>query len=122
MNQVDQDPGLTPPPAATPDKGSVLVGFLVGWGAMIASTVVAGALMAGAGALMTGWNSAFSLIAMIGGLLPLASLIGLIIWYAMKGKSRSALGVAAAFGSLLALCLLLVAACFGLMSGTNFGR
>jgi hypothetical protein len=100
----------------------LLIGFLVGWGAMIASTVVAGALMAGASALMSGWNSAFSLIALIGGLLPLASLVGLITWYAMKGKSRSAWGVAAAFASLVALCVLLMAACFGLMSGTNFGR
>jgi len=100
----------------------VLIGFLVGWGVMIGSTVVAGALMAAASALLSGWNSLFGLIAMIGGLLPMGSLIGLIIWYAMKGKSRSALGVAAAFGSLVALCVLLMAACFGLMSGTNFGR
>jgi len=123
MNSPYENPGLSPPPPEptnAPDKGSVLIGFLVGWGAMIASTVVSGALMAAASAVMSGWNSAFSLIAMIVGLLPLASLVGLIVWYAMKGKSRSAWGVAAAFASLLALCVLLIAACFGLMSGTNW--
>jgi len=99
----------------------VLIGFLVGWGAMIASSFVSGIVIAGAGPLMN-WSSAFSVIGLLASLLPLASLIGLIVWYAQKGKSRSAWGVAAAFGSLLALCLLLVAACFGLMSGTNFGR
>jgi hypothetical protein len=122
MNSPNEIPEQTPPPSTNaPDKGSLLIGFLVGWGAMIASSVVAGAGMAAAGA-MTKWNSAFGLIASIAGLLPMASLIGLIIWYAQQGKTRSALGVAAAFGSLLALCLLLVAACFGLMSGSNFGR
>lgn len=121
MNSMNENPDQAPPPAA-PDKGSVLIGFVVGWGAMIASAIVVSVMMSGAGALMSGWNSAFSLIAVIGGLLPFASLIGLIIWYAAKGKSRSAWGVVAAFGSLLALCLLLVAACFGLMSDTNFGR
>jgi hypothetical protein len=122
MNSMNENPDQAPPPAAL-DKGSLLIGFLVGWAAMIAGTVVAATIMSGAGAFMSGGgSSAFGLIAGLAGLLPMASLIGLIIWYAVKGKSRSALGVAAAFGSLLALCLLLVAACFGLMSGTNFGR
>jgi hypothetical protein len=124
MNSPLENPDQSPPssPATdAPDKGSLLIGFLVGWAVLIASTIVAGAVMAGVGALMQ-FSSAFSLVASIAGLLPIGSLIGLIIWYAQQGKTRSALGVAATFGSLLALCLLLVAACFGLMSGTNFGR
>lgn len=123
MNSPLENPDQSPPPARAnvTDKGSLLIGFLVGWGAMIGATVVAGVVMAGGGALMQ-FSSAFAVIASIAGLLPLASLIALIVWYANHGKTRSALGVVAAFGSLLALCLLLVAACFGLMSGTNFGR
>jgi hypothetical protein len=124
MNSPLDNPGpSSPTPGSTdaPDKGSVLIGFLVGWGAMIGATVVAGAIMAGGGALMQ-WSPAFGVIASIAGLLPMAGLIALIVWYAHHGKTRSALGVVAAFGSLVALCLLLVAACFGLMSGTNFGR
>jgi len=122
MNSPNEIPGQTSPPSLNaPDKGSLLVGFLVGWAALIASTIVAGAGMAAAGA-MTNWNSAVGLIASLASLLPMGSLVGLIIWYAQQGKSRSAWGVVATFGSLLALCLLLVAACFGLMSGSNFGR
>lgn len=124
MNSSLENPDQVPPPSPVtdaPDKGSLLIGFLVGWVAMIASTVVAGAVMVGVGALMQ-FGSAFSVIPAIISLLPMGSLIGLIIWYAQQGKTRSALGVAAAFGSLLALCLLLVAACFGLMSGSNFGH
>ena len=121
MNSPYEDPGQTPPPVDAPDKGSLLIGFLLGWATMIGSSVHAGAAVAVAGA-MTNWNSAVGLIISAAGLLPIACLIGLIIWYAQQGKSRSALGVVAAFGSLLALCLLLVAACFGLISGTNFGR
>ena len=119
MNSPLENPGQSPPPIDAPDKGSVLIGFLVGWGVMIASTVASGIVVAGAGPLMH-WSSAFSVIGLLASLLPLASLIGLIVWYAQKGKSRSAWGVVAAFGSLLALCLLLVAACFGLMAGTNW--
>lgn len=124
MNSPLENPDQsTPPnPMAGPDKGSLLIGFLVGWAAMIGSVMVGGVLLAIAGGLLSGWDSAFSLIAVVTGLLPMASLIGLIVFYASKGKSRSALGVLAAFGSLVALCLLLVAACFGLLSGTNLGR
>ena len=97
LENPDQSPPL--PPIDAPDKGSVLIGFLVGWGAMIASTFVCGIVIAGAGPLMN-WSSAFSVIGLLASLLPLASLVGLIIWYAQKGKSRSAWGVVAAFGSL----------------------
>jgi hypothetical protein len=120
MNSPIENPDQLPPPPS-PDKGSMLIGFFVGWGVLVASIVVAGAVIAGVGAMMN-WNSASMVIAQLIGLLPIASMIGLVIWYAQRGKTRSALGVAATFGSLLALALLLVAACFGLMSGTNFGR
>lgn len=120
MNSPNENPDQAATPDV-PDKGSLLIGFLVGWGVMIGSTVVVGLVLVGANSVMS-WNPVFMLISQLAGLLPLASLIGLIIWYAQKGKSRSALGVVAAFGSLIALCLLLVAACFGLMAGTNFGR
>jgi len=119
MNMPSENPGQMPTPAPDAgDKGSLLIGFLIGWGAMIGATVIVGMIVA----VMMRISSELSLIASIAGFLPLASLIALIVWFAQKGKTRTALGVAAAFGSLIVLCLLLVAACFGLMSGTNFGR
>ena len=121
MTSPLENPNQSPQPAepaGVPDKGSLLIGFLIGWGAMIGTTVIVGMIVA----VMMRISSEFSLIASIAGFLPLASLIALIVWFAQKGKTRTALGIAAAFGSLIVLCLLLVAACFGLMSGTNFGR
>jgi hypothetical protein len=54
--------------------------------------------------------------------LPWALVLGLIVWFAIKNKPRSALGVALAIGSMFALALLLVAACFGILalSGGNW--
>jgi hypothetical protein len=114
MNTPTEPSAPTPPPAE-PDRGSILVGFFVGWGVLIASCIVVGGAMAGFGAIM-GWNPVFGILTQLIGFLPIASLIGLIIWYAQRGKTRSALGVAATFGSLVALAILLVAACFGMLA------
>jgi hypothetical protein len=124
MNSPSENPDpspLEPPVLPAPDKDSVLIGFLAGWGAMIGFSFLSGAIVAVTGPLLNG-SFAFSVISLIAGLIPIAGLAGLMIWFAMKGKTRSVKGVVAAFGSLLALCLLLVAACFGLFALSGGGN
>jgi len=101
-------PGSTPPP----DKGSRLKGFLLGWAAIFGGVI----------ANMWFWGLQNSLqmrsadiLAVTIGSLPLLAPIALMIWFASQDKPRSAIGVLLAFGSLIALVLLLVAACFGLL-------
>lgn len=114
MNMPNESPSPTPPRDA-PDRGSMVVGFFVGWGVLIGGCIVAGMIGALLNAIM-GWNPVGAVLMQLLGFLPIGGLIGLIIWYAQRGQTRSALGVAATIGSLFALALLLVAACFGILA------
>ena len=49
-------------------------------------------------------------------LLPWAAALVLGLWLASRGRTRTALGILVGFGLLVATALLLVAACFGIMS------
>jgi hypothetical protein len=123
MNNPDPTPPPQPPQPPQPqppaDNGSLLAGFLLGWAAMIAGVVVNGLFWAlqsslglpGVGVLFLGVGS-----------MPLVAMIVLAIWFANRGKSRSAAGVLLAFGSMVALVLLLVAACFGILATGGFGN
>ncbi|HEV2606574.1 MAG TPA: hypothetical protein VGT79_01200 [Xanthomonadaceae bacterium] len=109
-----------PPPTFPPaDTGSLMAGFLLGWGAMIAGVLVNGMFWALQSSLgLPGADMIFLGV----GSLPLVAMIVLAIWLANRGKSRSAAGVLLAFGSMIALVLLLVAACFGILATGGFGN
>jgi len=93
------------PDAEDAAKGSFAAGFGLGWLIMIGSVILGAVLLAAnAGALLQ-----FLFPGTLGVLA--ASAIG----FAIKGRGRVAKGVVAAFGSLIALVLLLMAACFGLV-------
>jgi Kef-type K+ transport system membrane component KefB len=53
-------------------------------------------------------------------LLPWIAMIWLIIHFAKKNQRRTALGIGVGIASIIGVTLLLVAACFGLLSNTNF--
>ena len=118
-------PQVPPSPPAQPsdnlDKGSLLIGFLIGWAAMIGGGVVGGVLITVlAQVLPYSAGGAFNVLGSLSGLIVPGVLVGLIIWYVKKGKSRTALGVALAFASAIALAILLIAACFGMMANTTW--
>jgi hypothetical protein len=48
--------------------------------------------------------------------LPWLGMLALIVWFATTGRPRSALGVVVGIGTIIAVALLLVAACFGLLA------
>lgn len=102
------------------DKGSLLIGFLLGWATAIASIAaifgfyfVLASLPDHGGGLVRAFGGLISM-------LPVGSMVGLIVWFAVKGKTRSAVGVGIAIASMVALVVLLVAACFGLVANGNF--
>lgn len=114
MNNLEQ----TPPPAQRPvDKGSLLIGFVLGWVVMAVSVV--------ANVLFWSLQSTLNMsdyAGVIFGCMPLIAMIALMVWFAFRNESRSVSGVLLAFGSMIALILLLVAACFGILASGGFGN
>ena len=94
---------------------SMMAGFGFGWLTLIVAPVMSwlGAILAGD--LFSSSGVFASLILQFLMTLPLLALALLAVGFLLKGHKRAALGVVAAAGSALALILLLVAACFGLV-------
>jgi len=110
---------MNPPPDE--ERGSLLRGFTLGWVVLVGSWIlVVIAWMLGVGADLRLTGEAQNALLAFGAMFPFVAMIALLVWFAAQGKPRSAAGVALAFASLVALVLLLVAACFGLLAGTNF--
>lgn len=130
MNTPDNNPypdSSTPPAkSAEGDKGTVLAGFFIGWGLVIGSSMLGGfliSILSGFSNLIGGYNSLlFQGVSGISFTLPLVTVIVAMVWFGNKGKSKIVKGIAAALASMIALILLLVAACFGIfaMSGSGF--
>ena len=119
------DPGYQPPdapvhPPPDGDRGSLMTGFVMGWVVLIGATTLAGMLIGVLSSIVTRSPEGAPVVLGLIGMLPLVSMIGLLVWFAAKGKPRSAIGVALTFASLIALALLLIAACFGLFATSSF--
>lgn len=94
-------------------RGSLLLGVACAWGLLIGGYAV----VAGCAAVLAGMpGSIDDATAIFLGLLPWLGMLALIVWFAVHGRSRSAIGVAVGIASIIAVVLLLVAACFGLLS------
>lgn len=115
------DPIETTPQPTLPetDLGSAVVGFVLGWVAMVVGVI----------ANVVFWTVQSSVglpgtdIFFVGvGSFPLLAMIALLVWFASRGKSRAVKGVLLAFASMLGLALLLVAACFGILASGGFGN
>jgi hypothetical protein len=115
------DPIETKPQPPTPeaDLGSAVVGFILGWVAMIVGVVVNVVFWTVQSSM--GMPSPGFIFFGVGSF-PLLAMVGLLAWFASKGKSRSVKGVLLAFASMVGLTLLLVAACFGILLSGGFGN
>ena len=105
-------------PPSNADKGTMLSGFFIGWGVLIAASMLTGLLMT----LFTRlpqFAMSFMGMSWLTTLLPQGALIAAMVWAFSKGKTRTGLGILAAIGSMIALALLLVAACFGLLASNG---
>lgn len=106
-----------PPVAPGPDPhGSLAAG--IGWFfvCLIGGGIVAGVLRFAIVMAVPEWRYAGWLVG-IPALLPWLAALVLGIWLATIGRTRTALGILVGFGVLVAVVLLLVAACFGIMAG-----
>jgi cytochrome bd-type quinol oxidase subunit 2 len=130
MNTPDNNPytDSNPSQAIQPDtdKGSVLSGFFIGWGLMIGCVMLAGFFIAilneVSNSISNYDNFIFQTLALVTIVLPIIIVVSAMIWLGKKGKSKTVKGIAASVISLIALALLLVAACFGIfaMNGSGF--
>src|SRR5215471_2678091 len=115
-----QAPGGTAAPSAPAVRGSLALGVVLAWACLIGGYFVVGVFVSAIGSLIRGGSDFVTLIALLSCLAPWIAMLVLAIWFAKKGEPRTALGIGVGVGSIVGILLLLVAACFGLMSGTNF--
>lgn len=102
-----------------PDTGSLGAGIAIAWATLFGGyTVIVGLLSA----LVSpqGVNDTVTSLIIASLLLPWVAMIGFIIFFAGRGQTRTAKGVAVGIATILGVALLLLAACFGLFSMTDF--
>ncbi len=107
-------PPTTPPPPVDASRGSLPLGFVLGWVTLLGgygAIAVLGSTLGRIGAYPLLTN-----LMALAGILPWAGLLGLIVFFAVKNKPRTALGVALSIASMIGVVILLVAACFGLFA------
>jgi hypothetical protein len=111
-------PAPLPPASRNHDgRGSLWLGFGLAWAALVGGYFVVG-VSASALVSVHGLNGDALTVVLV--LAPWLLMLGLIVWFAANKRPRTALGVAIGIASILGVGLLLVAACFGLMSGSSF--
>ena len=114
-------------PAEHPDTASAspeesnrfLVGFGAAWGTALAASVLAWAIAMVIEQRMHALGQ-YGEKPLLAGMLPPACLLGLLGWSYVSGRRELARGVLAAFGSMFAVVLLLIAACFGMFGFNAF--
>ena len=105
-----------PPVVPAPDpRGSLAAG--IGWffACLVGGSIVAWVLHIAIVAAVPEWRYAGPMFA-IPALLPWLAALVLGIRLASVGRTRTALGILVGFGGLVAVVLLLVAACFGIIA------
>lgn len=108
------------PPAANPN-GSLGAGIAIAWACLIGGYIAVSIMASVVFSVLNGVNSGLgAVIALLLCLLPWIAMIVLIVHFAKNNKPRTALGVGVGIGSIIGVLLLLVAACFGLLSNANF--
>ena len=98
------------------DRSELRTGFALAWGVAIAGIVAAVAL----GALLGGVSGGRGGLGFAAGMLPPLALLALLAGCRLTGRKRMASGVLAAFGTMFAVVLLGIAACFGMVGFGGF--
>ncbi len=109
---------LPPRPPPSDPRGSLGLGIGLAWACLVGGYVFCGMLLGALSGLHFG-DAVMGIVALLV-LLPWAAMIALIVWLAARGKTRTATGIGVGIASIFGVGLLLVAACFGLLSNTNF--
>lgn len=101
------------PPRPRDPRSSLMLGVGTAWATLVGGYVVAAVLMTA----FANSNDALILLLMA---LPWLGMIGWIIYFAMHEKPRTALGVVIGIVSIVAVTLLLIAACFGIFAASGW--
>ena len=108
-------------PANTTANGSLGLGIALAWACLIGGYVLVAAIATTLFSVTRGMDSNVGATLAIGlSALPWIAMFGLIVYFLVNNKPRTAVGVAVGFASILGVGLLLVAACFGLLATSNF--
>jgi hypothetical protein len=98
----------------TDPRGSLMLGVGIAWATLVGGYVAAAVLMT---ALANSSNDALIVLLVA---LPWLGMIGWIIYFAMREKPRTAIGVVIGIVSIIAVTLLLIAACFGIFAASGW--
>ena len=114
MPERGDPPAPAPAPASPPDRpagtGSLALGVALAWGInVIGSLVIFGLAIVLTGRSRPPPPPLFAL-----GWLPFPFSVALAVWMIVKGPRRTGIGIIIGIGSMWAVGLLLVAACFGI--------
>jgi hypothetical protein len=118
MNEQATPPSGTAPSTPTP-RTSIWPGFWLAWAALIGGYMVVFGILSSMASVFRGGGVPDGVWILLG-LSPWFLIVGLIVWAAATGRSKLAKGVAIGLASILGLGVLLFAACFGLLSTSNF--
>lgn len=98
-------PTPTPPePTQPPSEGSLALGVGLAWLIIVGGGILVSAM---------GYLRSVGMLMLLMGPLPFFASIALGIWMLVKGPRRTGLGIFIGIGSIAAVMMLLVAACFG---------
>lgn len=117
LPERSDSPEPPPTPAAEARAGSLALGVGLAWAINVVGNIVV--LMV---AMLSGGRSG-SLpgpIAVLA-LLPFLISVGLAIWMIVKGPKRTGIGIIVGIGSIWAVALLMIAACFGIIFAVSGG-
>jgi hypothetical protein len=106
---------MDPTPTPASERSELMAGFGWAWATLIGSIVLAVAVGFALSAASGSGEGAF-----LAGTLPPMAMLGLLASLYFSGRKRQALGVLAAFGTMFAVVLLGVAACFGIAGVSSF--
>jgi len=96
-------------------------GIALAWACLIGGYFVVSVMSGIVFSVLNGATSGFgAMIAILLALLPWLAMIWLIVHFRKTDQPRTALGVGVGIASIFGVLLLLVAACFGLLSNANF--
>jgi len=113
--------GAPPAGAPAPDpRGSLGLGVVIAWACLIGGYFVVGVIASAAFSVFGGGSDFAVIVALLACLAPWIAMLVFAIRFAQHGKPRTAMGIGVGFASIIGVLLLLVAACFGILSGTNF--
>ena len=113
-----QNPTEPQPQPVAKTAGSLGAGIALAWACFIGGYFLVGMMSSLVFSVFNSQGGAF--IALLLALLPWIAMVVLIVHFRNTNQPRTALGIGVGIASIIGVVVLLVAACFGLLSNTNF--